>query len=193
MNKDIWMIIEGCTKRLDPDPEHAFQVCKLSLMLFDCLSDLHQQDTNARDLLRAGSLLHDVGWSFPGKPHHKASCDWIISENVIPFTKMERIMVALIARYHRRSYPDIKHVLYRDLDTKDQNIVRYCSSMLRIADMLDRTHNSQVKTLHCEITPDTILISCDSVTSFTPEESFFSEKAGLLELLTNRRICLICN
>lgn len=193
MDPDIWPVIIAYTKKYDPDPGHAMQVCTLSLMLFDEMRDLHHMGAKTRDLLRAGSLLHDIGWSFPGKPHHKASRDQILADTSLPFKNRERTIVALIARYHRRSYPDARHALYRDLDPAEQEIVRYCGAILRIADMLDRKHISQVQTLECTITPDEIHISCTATTPLIIAPEIFSEKAGLLELLTNHRIYLKCN
>lgn len=190
MKNEIWREILDCTKKNDPDPHHAIQVCRLSLSLFDCLKMLHELDKKARDMLRAGALLHDIGWSVPGKPHHKASRDKILSDQSIPFKQEERKIVALIARYHRKSLPHPDHAYYRTLDPGEQRIVQYCAGILRVADMLDRSHQAVVRTVHCDITQDSILITCTCAAPMYLDKAVFSEKCSLLENLTCHRISL---
>ncbi|NLV26996.1 MAG: HD domain-containing protein [Methanomicrobiales archaeon] len=193
MKPGLWQAITDFSEKLDPDPEHALQVCRISLMLFDCLSDLHKLNEKERNLLKAASLLHDVGWSFPGKPHHKASRDWILSEENLPFNKNERIIVALIARYHRKSCPEPDHAYYCELNQEQKKVVLYLSGILRIADGLDRAHRKIVQSLHCIITPETIQIFLTTSTLFILDWDIFSEKAVLLESISKRRIYVKCN
>ena len=56
-------------------------------------------------------------------------------------------MVANVARYHRRAIPQLKHEGFGALTPKHKRIVRILSALLRIADGLDRTHFSVVRTL----------------------------------------------
>lgn len=193
MDEGVWRVITDYVDRLDPDPGHAGQVCTLSLLLYDCMQDLHGFEKTARDLLKAGAFLHDIGWSIPEKSHHKASCDLILADTKMPLTTDERKIIALIARYHRKSPPRQGHAVYSELAPVDQRIVRFCSGIVRIADSLDREHRAVVKTLTCQITPDEITIICSCIDSGRFDQMVFIEKSQLLEEITNRRICLICN
>lgn len=193
MDPNVWPAVMDYMTCLDPDPDHARQVCRLSLRLFDKLEMIHQLPSQSRDLLRAGALLHDIGWSVPDKPHHKASRDLIMAERSIPFLDIERVMVALIARYHRKAPPDNGHSLYCDLQPAQKDSVLYCSAILRMADALDRSHRSLVRDIRCTITADEVQVQCDASAPLVQEEMFFSGKCMLFEQLTARRVKLLWN
>ncbi|MCC6143633.1 MAG: HD domain-containing protein [Candidatus Hydrogenedentes bacterium] len=127
-------------RELDPDPAHAFQVRKLACSLFDILVPLHGLALDARRLLEAAALLHDIGHSRDPKGHHKHSRDIILATPLPEFTDDDRRVVACVARYHRKATPQPAHRVYCDLDRGRQDIVRRMAAILRIADGLDRSH-----------------------------------------------------
>jgi len=124
----------------DPDPEHAFQVCKNSLTLFDALKDLHGLGKEERFLLEAAALMHDTGYENRPMQHHKGSRDLILASNLEGFSSRELAMVACIARYHRKGPPQPSHKPYGDLEKADRETVRRLAAILRVADGLDRCH-----------------------------------------------------
>ena len=90
----------------DFEHQHARQVAKLSLKLFDKLQPFHRMGNSERIWLRVASLLHDVGKSVSGEYHNKASRDIIVNEANLPFRKRVRKMIGLIARYHQGALPE---------------------------------------------------------------------------------------
>jgi len=192
MEKTIWPVIIEYADRFDPDPGHAREVCRLSALLFQALGELHTYEKKERDILKSAALLHDIGWSRPQIAHHKASRDIILADRTIPFSDRERKMVSLIARYHRKTGPKPDHAVFRDLDGADQQIVIFCSGILRIADGLDRAHQNAVFDLTCTIGDDELIISITCRHPSLIDMAVFSEKSQLLETTINRRISLIC-
>ena len=192
MDTSVWPVIMDYSHRLDPDPDHARQVCRLSGMLFDDLHPLHHLAPDTRDFLKAAALLHDIGWSVPDKPHHKASRDIILSDRAMNLTTRERMIIALTARYHRKSHPRPEHAVFKELSEGDQEIVSWCSGILRVADVLDRAHQNQVREIHCSISSDDIVLFCTCKAPLFHDSSVFAEKSMLLQELTHRRICLSC-
>jgi exopolyphosphatase/guanosine-5'-triphosphate,3'-diphosphate pyrophosphatase len=192
MKRSVWPVIQDYSDRLDPDPPHAQQVCRLSGMLFDDLRPLHHLPPDTRDLLKAAALLHDIGWSRADKPHHKASRDIILNDTTMNLTSRERKIIALIARYHRKSHPRPDHAVFKELCEDDKQIVSWCSGILRVADVLDRAHQNLVREIHCFITSEEIVISCTCKTPLYQDSPVFAEKSMLLQELTHRRICLSC-
>ncbi|HOJ96073.1 MAG TPA: HD domain-containing protein [Methanospirillum sp.] len=192
MNAEVWPVILDYTNRLDPDPAHAKQVCHLSGMMFDGLSPLHRLPSDVRDLLQAAALLHDIGWSVPDTPHHKASRDIILKDTRMNLSGKERMMIALIARYHRKSLPRAGHAVFRELNGEAQHVVCWSSGILRIADALDRAHQNQVRTVTCTITATEIILSCSCISPLRIDSFVFTEKSRLLQKITSRRICLSC-
>lgn len=127
-------------RRYQEDLDHAEHITDLALELFDELAELHGAPTGTRDLLEAAGLLHNVGVFVAHSAHHKHSYYLIRhDEQLAGFTDRERELIALIARYHRKSAPKDKHPEYAALDIDDQKMVRHMAALLRIAIGLDRS------------------------------------------------------
>lgn len=191
MDPAVWPVVMDYSDRLDPDPAHARQVCRLSLKIYSELETLHALPHYACDFLKAAALLHDIGWSMPGKPHHKASKDIILKDTKMNLLPTERKIIALIARYHRKSLPKPDHAIYNKLDNKDKDIVSWCSGILRVADVLDRAHQELVSDISCTITLEDLILFCTCKAPLIHDSLLFQEKSRLLSDLANRRITLL--
>jgi len=133
------------------EKEHADQVTRLALQLYDQLRDLHRLEDINREYLEAAGILHNVGFFISHAQHHRHSY-YIIrnSEYLTGFTNHEIEIIAQVARYHRKSVPRPKHEEFARLSPKDQIIVKKLSGILRVAEGLDRTHSSIIQSLRCE-------------------------------------------
>jgi exopolyphosphatase/guanosine-5'-triphosphate,3'-diphosphate pyrophosphatase len=133
------------SEAMDEDPAHSAQVARLALELFDALRDRLGLDDAARELLEAAALLCNVGMFLSHAQHHKHSYYVIRStDRLAGFTDHEVELVALVARYHRKSEPKAKHPEYAALDDADRELVRRLAAVLRIAVGLDRNHAARV-------------------------------------------------
>ncbi len=97
------------------------------------------------------AILHDVGYVINPRQHHKHAYYLIANSDLAGFTSEEIEMIANLTRYHRRAHPEILHVAYQALTVSDRRKVRILSSILRIADGLDRSHFSIVRDLKTSI------------------------------------------
>lgn len=140
----------GFAENHDPDLDHAFQVTESGLALFDCTRDLHGLGDREQRLLHAAALMHDTGYETQPMKHHKGSRDMILGSKMGGFSMQELMMVACIARYHRKSDPDKSHKVYRDLDSEAQSVVERLAAILRVADGLDRSHLMSAGSLRVE-------------------------------------------
>ena len=133
------------TEQLDPDPAHAAHTAFLATELFDRLAPVHGLGKHERELLDAAALVHNVGLFISHSSHHKHSY-YVIrnSEQLTGFTEREIELIAVIARYHRKSKPKAKHDEFSTLSERDQQLVRVLAGCLRIAIGLDRRHAAVV-------------------------------------------------
>lgn len=138
----------------DPDPDHAEQVARLSLELFDRTKTLHGLGDDARRLLFAAALVHDTGLSVSPLQHHKHSRDIVLKTSFGGLSGKDVKVVACVARYHRKAHPNESHRMYRDLEPTRQEMVRRLAALLRIADGLDRSHSASARSLEVEMKPD---------------------------------------
>jgi exopolyphosphatase/guanosine-5'-triphosphate,3'-diphosphate pyrophosphatase len=146
------------------DYQHAAQVCRLSLALFDDLKGIHKLPGSDRKLLMAAALLHDIGAhkiknATPVKGHeyphhHKRSQKIILRRGVPGLNQVDAEIVANVVRYHTKGLPSNNHIHYRDLNAKKKTKVRRMAALVRIADTLDRRHVSMVQDLRSQISKD---------------------------------------
>jgi exopolyphosphatase/guanosine-5'-triphosphate,3'-diphosphate pyrophosphatase len=150
--------VRRLARAIDPEPAHAFQVCRIAETLFDRLKEVHHLDRNARRLLTAAALLHDVGHTVSYQGHHQHARDLILGYDLPGFSEVERAIVACVARYHRKAHPSPKHRVFSDLDADGQALVRRLAAILRIADGLDRAHDAAVRELRTEMAEAKLVI-----------------------------------
>jgi exopolyphosphatase/guanosine-5'-triphosphate,3'-diphosphate pyrophosphatase len=131
-------------RRFGFDEAHARQTARLALALFDQLATLHRLPASARGLLEAAALLHDVGHAISPNRHHKHTFYVVSNADVPGFSDRERLLVALVARYHRRSAPDRGRPDLEGLRGPELVLVRRLVALLRVADALDRSHGQPV-------------------------------------------------
>jgi exopolyphosphatase/guanosine-5'-triphosphate,3'-diphosphate pyrophosphatase len=127
------------------DERHGRQVARVALALFDALPRLHELPANARPLLEVAALLHDVGNAVSYQRHHRHTQYLIQNADIPGLADRERALVARIARYHRRSPPDLKHAGMEGLTSGEARTVRKLATLLRLADSLDRSHQQPVR------------------------------------------------
>jgi len=169
---------------------HSHQVTRLALTLFDGLRNLHGMGHLERFLLRCGGLLHDIGWAHGQAGHHKAALRMILQTESLPLADRERLLVALIARYHRKAPPRDDHKDFARMDDEDRRRVRALGGILRVADGLDRTHVNAVCEVRCEVSAERVVIRCEVDGSADAELRAASEKADLLESVFDRKIII---
>jgi exopolyphosphatase / guanosine-5'-triphosphate,3'-diphosphate pyrophosphatase len=119
------------------DEPHSRHVARLALSLFDQTAPLHHLGAEDRELLEYAALLHDVGAAVAQSAHHKHSLYIIRHAELAGFSAAERLLMANIARYHRKALPSERHDDYVALSEPDRLRMRRLASLLRIADGLD--------------------------------------------------------
>lgn len=73
----------------------------------------------------------------------------ITNSELTGFSEAERAVIANIARYHRGSVPKKRHPEYEALNQADRGIVCKLGGIVRLADALDRSHDSRIHDLKC--------------------------------------------
>jgi exopolyphosphatase/guanosine-5'-triphosphate,3'-diphosphate pyrophosphatase len=175
----------------DEDPAHSRRVAALALELFDALGPWHRQSEHARELLEAAALLANVGLFVSHSAHHKHSY-YVIrnSDQLTGFTDHEIELIAVVARYHRKSAPKAKHPEFARLEPGDQQLVRTLAGLLRVAIALDRTHAGLVESVRVrEADADLVVEVIGAPGADLALELFTAvERRGLLEEVLERNI-----
>ncbi|MCA9401893.1 MAG: metallophosphoesterase family protein, partial [Candidatus Omnitrophica bacterium] len=143
------------------DKKHTGHVAMLAEQLFREMRSMWKFNVKDRILLLAAAHLHDVGWDKGRSSHHKRSCKMIIKNNQLPFIKSDKIIVGLVARYHRKALPQAQHKSYKDLSPNDQLRVQRLAAILRLCDGLDYEHNQIVKNIQVKGDEKTITLQIE--------------------------------
>ena len=131
--------------------EHCERIAALALQLFEGTRHLSGLSDEAEEWLQAAAILQNVGLVISHDRHHLHSY-YVIrnSELLTGFTNHEIEIIALVARYHRKSTPKSRHPEYARLHEVDQRVVEILSGLLRIAAGLDRTRCGAVSRLRVD-------------------------------------------
>jgi exopolyphosphatase/guanosine-5'-triphosphate,3'-diphosphate pyrophosphatase len=133
------------------EKEHTERIAALAAQLFEGTRNLSGLTDEAEEWLEAAAILQNVGLVISHDRHHLHSY-YVIrnSELLTGFTDHEIELIALVARYHRKSTPKARHLEYARLHESDQRVVEILSGVLRIAAGLDRTRSGAVSRLRVE-------------------------------------------
>lgn len=176
--------VEHLVETCDDDPAHSRHVASLALQLFDATAVLHGLDRTSRDYLEAASMLANVGLFIAHAKHHLHSY-YVIrnSEQLTGFTDHEIEIIALVARYHRKSAPKPSHAEYARLAPEDQHVVRVLAGLLRVAIGLDRSHDGRVDRVTVRRAGERVLVEAhaSSGADLALELYAANERRGLLE------------
>ena len=127
--------------------DHAQQVARLALALFDQTRAIHALTDREREWLEYASLLHDIGAHISFARHHRHSYYLIKNGDLRGFHPDEIEVMALVARYHRRGTPKKTHDEYAKLSGALRRTVRTLASILRVAESLERSHSQVISAL----------------------------------------------
>ena len=173
--------VDAVAERYGENIVHARQATYISLRIFDATTELHECGEAERNILEAGAMLHNIGRFVGHGAHHRHSYYLIQnSEHLAGFNEYERELIALVARYHRKSAPKPSHGPYAALAPNGQRIVSLLAGMLRIGIALDRTYRNVAAnvSVRCASTSIEVLVFGEDL-----EVELFAanERKGLLE------------
>ncbi len=155
--------------------KHNEQVYNLSILLFKQLRVLHKLPRNYVKVLRVASFMHDVGKRINFIKHAKYSYDVIIGSDIFGMSHRELVLAAFAASLHQGGEITASEwVKYKDLfEEDDATAVMKLGVILRLAEAFDRTKNSVIVDISCDILGDSVIMK----TIATGDNSYEIQKA----------------
>jgi len=86
--------------------------------------------------------------------------------------------------------PDRRQKHFSSLDQNEQKVLKALASILRVADGLDRSHQSIVQALRARVTPKEIAIECDVSAPAEWEIGAGLKKGDLMERNFKRKLSI---
>jgi exopolyphosphatase/guanosine-5'-triphosphate,3'-diphosphate pyrophosphatase len=171
-----------------PQSRHSLHVAKLALDLFDGLRSVHGLGPAERELLHYAALLHDVGAVIGYDGHGTHSYYIIRNGGLRGFTADEVAIVANTARYHGKPAPRRRDAGFGELPRKQRQTVKWLSSLLRIAESLDRSHYQLITALGVRRRGDRISLRATARRDARLELWAARRRTALLEKLSGLRV-----
>ena len=169
--------VEVMGHRYGVSREHARKVANIAHLLFTVLQPLHNLPPAAGKLLEAAAYLIDVGHYVSDSGHHKHSYYVVANSDMAGFTQRERMLVACLCRYHRKSLPSPVHSQYQALSSDDRRLLMYLIPLLRLADNLHRSRQQRIRGLQCRLRDSRVVLEVSSSHDIDLEQ-WAAERAG---------------
>ena len=169
--------VEGMGRRYGVSLEHARKVAQVANLLFGALQPLHKLPPECGKLLEAAACLHDVGHFVSDASHHKHSYYVVANSDMAGFTERERLLIAGLCRYHRKSLPDPVHSAYQTLTAEERRTLLMLIPILRLADNLDRSREQRIRGVECILRNGEVVLQVRSKGDIDLEQ-WGAERAG---------------
>ncbi len=134
-------------RRCQFEEEHARNVARLTLSLFDQFRELklHSLGDRERELALYGALLHDIGGFVSYTDHHRHGYYLVRYSPMLGFDGTETQILAAVVLHHRKAVPKRKSDALAELNRLQREAVTVLSTLVRLAEAMDRGHLSQVE------------------------------------------------
>ena len=182
--------VEDMCRRYGVSLQHARKVASIAGMLFTALHPLHQLPPATGKLLEAAAYLHDVGHWISSIAHHKHSY-YVVSNSDMPgFNERERLLIAAVCRYHRKSLPNPMHGAFQVLTADEKKMLMLMIPIVRLADNLDRSHDQRIDSVECRLQNGVVQLQVHSNGKIDLEQ-WAAERAGdVFQQVYNRQISI---
>ena len=151
--------------------KHNEQVYNLSMLLFKQLRVLHKLPRGYVKVLRVASYMHDVGKRISYHKHASHSFEVVLNSEIYGLTHRELILASFVASLH--SGGDIKMSDWARytgiLTVEDIDATKKLGVILRLAECFDRTKNSVIVDINCDILGDSVIMKTVTVADATFE------------------------
>lgn len=166
-------------RKFDFDEAHARNVAELARKIFHQLQQEHVLDSRHEVILFVAGLLHEIGLIVNVRSNHKHALYLIRNSELFGLSESELLQVGLVARYHRRAFPQPSHEGYGTLGQEDRVVVSKLAAMLRLAIALDDTRSGRVLEIDCSLEGNQLVINVPGVDDVSLEQMAMRENAGL--------------
>lgn len=129
--------LDALCQRYSVDMAHARHVARLALRLFDMTESLHRLPTEARRLLEAAAMVHNIAYEIDPTQHHTLGRDIILERPLVGFSDVEQRIVACMTAFHRKKPRPEQDPVFATLDEAQQQDTLALTALLRVADGLD--------------------------------------------------------
>jgi exopolyphosphatase/guanosine-5'-triphosphate,3'-diphosphate pyrophosphatase len=151
LNADERRAVRALGRHYGVSAPHVRKVAELAGMLFQSLRPLHRLPLAKGRLLEAAAYLYNIG-HFVNESRHNRHSWYLVANSDLPgFEDRERMVIATLCRYHRKSMPQVSHETFQALNPEDRNSVVLLTPLLRLAVALDQSQEQRVERVEAAV------------------------------------------
>lgn len=178
--EDILAAAERISARYMCNQEHTTKVRSYGVTIFDTIKKIHGMGKRERLLLEIIAMLHDCGKYISLSHAPQSSYNIVMSTEIIGLSHLERQIVANTIRYNTLDMSE-QETLVQQLGEKAYLTMYKLAAILRIANVLDRSHRQKVDKVKAVFKNGILTIHVDTWEDLSLEKKFFMEKAQFFE------------
>lgn len=163
------------------DEKHARHVANLAVRLYREMEGEHMLSPRYEVTLRMAGLLHEIGLFVNSRSYHKHSMYLIMNSDLFGLSHADMMMIAMVARYHRRASPQAYHEGFVAMSRDARLAISKLAAILRVADALDQNRMQQARDLRFTREGNEFVIWVRDVEDLTLERLALKEKGTFFE------------
>ncbi len=178
--EDVVASAYSIAKRYKCNKSHIDRTCEYALKIFDCVKKQFAMGKTERLQLQISALLHDCGNFINMNDGARNSYHIIANTEIIGFSHKERMEVANVVKYNSLYLPG-KDKVSAELDGCDYINIAKLTAILRIANVLDKSHTQKIEELNVSLKGNQLIISATTYEDIALEAGLFESRAEFFE------------
>ncbi len=179
--EDLLAAATNLGRKFNFEEEHALGAGRIALQIFEVLQERFNLSQRQRLLLELSATLHDIGRFVDPQSHHKHSYYLICNAQLPGISDRERNIIAVTARYHRKSPPKPSHTEFTSMSAEDKVTTLKLAAILRIADALESVQPESAKPIKVKMTQDELIIKAPTQGDIDWEKVCLRKKGDMFQ------------
>lgn len=185
---DIIISAKNIAKRYISGKNHTEAVEKNALAIFDGLKRTQGMTQRERLLLQIAVILHDCGNYISLSDAAECAYKIIMSTEIIGLSHAERELIANVVRYIKIPFHYAMEADYNvDLHRKDYMTSARLTAIIRVANVLDRSHKQKIDEIRTAIKNQDFVMTVTAKEDMTLEKGLLPEAGEFFEEIFSLR------
>lgn len=178
--EDVVASAYNIAKRYRCNKNHIDRTTYYALKIFDSVKKLHGMGKIERLQMQISALLHDCGNFINMSDGARNSYHIIANTEIIGFSHKERMEVANVVKYNSLYLPG-KEKVSAELDGCDYITIAKLTAILRLANVLDKSHTQKIEDINVAIKGNEMIITATTYEDISLEAGLFESRAEFFE------------
>lgn len=179
-DEDIVASAYNISKRYKCNRSHIESTSYYALKIFDSVKKIHGMGKVERMQLQIAAILHECGNFINVHDGARNSYYIVANTEIIGLSHKERMEIANIIKYNMLYLP-AREKIAAELEECNYIVIAKLVAILRIANILDKSHTQKIEDISVAIRDDRMIISAQTFEDISLEAGLFEARADFFE------------